>query len=153
MPRRYDRLDITNKLIWNLRDIGHTMGQLYEGKGSQKRILILLSEEGPLTQRALTQRLGIQPGSASEVLRKLEAAGWITRTPSQLDRRTTDLALTETGRPVTQQARAQREARHQEMFAPLSPQEKAQLLALLEKVNDHWDRQYRTSGGRSRRDS
>lgn len=152
MPRRYDHLDLTNKLIWNLRDIGHTLGRLYEGKGSQKRILILLSEEGPLTQRELTQRLGIQPGSVSEVLGKLEAAGWITRTPSRLDRRTTDLALTETGRPVAQQARAQREARHQEMFSSLSPQEKADLLALLEKVNAHWDRQYRTSGP-SRRDS
>lgn len=152
MPRRYDHLDLTNKLIWNLRDIGHTLGRLYEGKGSQKRILILLSEEGPLTQRELTQRLGIQPGSVSEVLGKLEAAGWITRTPSRLDRRTTDLALTETGRPVAQQARAQREARHQEMFSSLSPQEKADLLALLEKVNAHWDRQYRTSGP-DRRDS
>ena len=75
-----------------------------------------------------------------------------TPTPSRQDRQTTDLPLTETGRPVPQQARAQREARHQEMFSSLSPQEKADLLALLEKVNAHWDRQYRTSDP-DRRDS
>ena len=75
MKKRYDSLDKNNKLIWNFRDIGHTMRQTYEGKGSQSRILIILNEAETITQRALTQQLGIQPGSASEVLGKLESFG------------------------------------------------------------------------------
>lgn len=60
---RYNVADINDKLIINLRDISHTMRYLYEGKGSQKRILIVLDEIGSnITQRELTQRLGIQPG-------------------------------------------------------------------------------------------
>ena len=69
----YEYLDTNNKLIWNLRDIGHTMRHISEGKGSQKRVLITLRETEGMTQRELTRRLDIQPGSVSEVIGKLEA--------------------------------------------------------------------------------
>ena len=95
MQDRYHTLDINNRLIWNFRDIGHTMRRISEGRGSQKRVLIVLRETGIITQRELTQRLGIQPGSASEVIGKLEEAGMLIRTPSETDRRTADISLTE----------------------------------------------------------
>ena len=70
-------------LIFALRDVSHVMHVLYEGKGSQKRVLMVLQELGaPITQRELTERLGIRPASASEVIAKLESAGCIARTPS-----------------------------------------------------------------------
>ncbi|WP_304975963.1 MarR family transcriptional regulator, partial [uncultured Acetatifactor sp.] len=69
--------DINDGLILSLRDLHHTMHSLYEGKASQKRILIILNELEAITQRDLTERLGIQPGSASEILAKLEGSGWI----------------------------------------------------------------------------
>lgn len=116
---------------------------LFEGKGSQKRILIILFESGSMTQRELTVRLGIQPGSASEVIGKLEHAGLIRRTPGREDRRTVDIQLTEEGRIRAEEAFAARRLRHQEMFACLSEEEKLHLLALLEKLNADWDRRYR----------
>lgn len=145
MTNRYDLLDMNNKLIWNFRDIGHTMRRISEGKGSQKRILIILSETGPITQRELTKRLGIQPGSASEVIGKLEAAGLLIRTPSETDRRTTNIILTEAGKEAGKEARVRRTERHNQMFACFSDEEKDTLLALLEKVNAAWDEQYRES--------
>ena len=79
--KHYQEADIPKKLIINLRDINHVMRSLYEGKGSQKRILIVLNEVGNITQRELTERLGIQPGSVSEVIAKLEKLNedWKTR--------------------------------------------------------------------------
>lgn len=68
---KYQELDVDNKLIMNLRDLGHTLRILFEGKGSQKRILILLYEAEGMTQRELTEKLGVQPGSASEVIGKI----------------------------------------------------------------------------------
>ena len=53
--------NIDGKLVLGLLDISRTMRSLYEGRGSQKRILIVLSETGTITQRELTARLGIQP--------------------------------------------------------------------------------------------
>lgn len=147
MNKQYRKLDKNNKLIWNFRDIGHTMRQISEGKGSQKRILILLLENNGMTQRALTQRLGIQPGSASEVISKLEIAGLIVRTPSETDHRTTDIRLTEQGEALAQEAHAQCRKRHDQMFASLSEEEKDTLIALLERVNEDWDRKYRAGDG------
>lgn len=143
MSANYDTMDKDNKLIINLRDLGHMTRFLYEGRGSQKRILIILQEEGNMTQRELTERLGIQPGSASEVIGKLESAGLIQRSPSQKDRRTTDIQLTETGKAQAKEAAEQRKRRHQDMFSCFSAEEKDTLLMLMEKLNADWNRRYR----------
>lgn len=139
---QYEGSDQNGRLIINFRDINHIMRSLYEGKGSQKRILIVLLETGKITQRVLTERLGIQPGSASEVLAKLEHAGLIVRETSSEDRRTTDVSLTEKGREQAMEALALRQERHAQMFSCLSEQEKDQLLGLLEKVCRDWKKRY-----------
>ena len=143
MLDKYDQLGMDEKLAWNFRDIGHTMREMSEGKGSQKRILMILFESGSMTQSELTQKLGIKPGSASEVIGKLEWAGMIKRTPSQSDRRTADLELTETGRSEAKKAFEQQRLRHEMMFKCLSEEEKKPLLFLLEKINRSWDENYR----------
>ncbi len=139
---QYEGSDQNGRLIINFRDINHIMRSLYEGKGSQKRILIVLLETGKITQRVLTERLGIQPGSASEVLAKLEHAGLIVRETSSEDRRTTDVSLTEKGREQAMEALALRQEHHTQMFSCLSEQEKDQLLGLLEKVCRDWKKRY-----------
>lgn len=142
----YNATDINDKLIINLRDISHTMRFLYEGKGSQKRILIVLNEiDGSITQRELTKRLGIQPGSASEVIAKLESEGYVMRIPNETDRRTIDVMLTEAGKSAAAQSRGERDHRHEEMFSCLSEDEKGQLLSLLEKVREDWEKRYQNS--------
>lgn len=138
----YHAADINDKLIINLRNLNHIMRSLYEGKASQKRILIILNEMETITQRDLTERLGIQPGSASEILSKLENAGWILRTQNKGDRRTTDVCLTDSGRELATEALAQRRKRHEEMFSCLSEEEKEHLLSLLEKVCADWRSHY-----------
>lgn len=145
MKEQYKRLDQNNKLIWNFRDIGHTMRQIAEGRASQKRILILLRETAGMTQKELTARLGVQPGSASEVLNKLEQADLISRIPSEADHRTTDIRLTPAGEQLAQEAAAKRRERHEQMFSVLSEQEKDTLIELLERINAHWDKTYRQS--------
>lgn len=138
----YNAADKNDKLVINLRDISHTMKFLYEGRGSQKRILIILREVGSITQRELTERLGIKPGSASEVIAKLENAGLIQRISSEEDRRTTIISLTEEGEKRAVEAQEQRKQRHEQMFFALSDNEKTQLLSLLEKVNADWEVRY-----------
>ncbi len=142
----YDAANINDKLIINFRDIKHVMHSLYEGRGSQKRILMLLLKVGTITQQKLTEKLGIQPGSASEVLSKLEKNDLIIRTGNPNDRRTTDVMLTEQGRILAEEALEQRQKRHKEMFTCLSEKEKANLLALLEKVNSDWKERYQNIG-------
>lgn len=140
---RYQTLDMDNKLIWNFRDIGHFIRNLSEGRGSQKRILIIILEEEMITQRELTERLGIQPGSASEAIGKLENAGLIVRIQSDDDRRTTNIFLTKEGRLQAQKAFQERKERHQTMFSCLTDEEKETILGILEKVNSDWKQRYK----------
>lgn len=127
-----------SKLLWNLRHMGHVLHHNSEGKGSQKRILLMLEELGTIPQSQLTRSLGIQPGSASEVLGKLESAGLICRTPNEADHRTADVSLTKLGREKAAEARSQRDRQRREWFDCLTQEEKAALLPLLEKLSENW---------------
>lgn len=126
------------KLIHSLLDINHMMHRLYEGKASQSRILIILYEQQCMTQKELTELLGIQPGSASEILAKLEKAGLLKRVPSEKDHRTMELFLTPEGEKMAEEALANRQERHRQMFDCLSEEEGEQLSSLLEKLKEDW---------------
>ena len=121
-----------------IRELGHASRFHFDGKGGQGRILHILAEAGTMTQRELTERLGIQPGSASEVISKLERAGFVARATSEADRRTADITLTEAGKVQAAEQMAHRKERSHEMFLALTEEEKATLLALLEKLNGNW---------------
>ncbi len=143
MKEAYNDIDINKKLVINLRDIGHVIHCLYEGKASQKRILIILREEGRITQCRLTERLGVKAASVSEVIKKLEKAGLIEKKQCQQDKRTAIVKLTIKGKEEAHKAFEEREIRHQQMFSGLSNEEKALLLQLTEKLNNDWDTRYR----------
>ncbi|MCD8364534.1 MAG: MarR family transcriptional regulator [Clostridiales bacterium] len=138
---RYESADTNNRIIINLRELGHKIRFRFEGKGSQERVLEILKERGDMTQRELTERLGIKPGSSSEVLAKLESAGMIRRSPNENDRRVVDLSLTDAGREQAQKVSGLREEKQDQMLAALTAEEKETLLGLLEKVNRGWEAQ------------
>lgn len=148
MKDRYEREDTDSRIIRNFWGISHTMFRISEGKGNQRRILTLINEAGTISQRELTQRLDIQPGTASEFLGKMEEAGLIVRTPSEADRRTADIQLTPAGKVKAEEAAREREERHAQMFACLSGEEKDTLIGLLEKINGDWRRRYPGKGGK-----
>lgn len=133
-PEQYATLSTDEKLGIQLRELGH-MGRFHlESKGGQGRILHILAQEGGMTQRTLTEKLGIQPGSASEVIGKLERAGLVERQENAEDRRTSDIRLTELGRVQSTEASETRP----DPFSALSEEEKLQLLTLLEKLSADW---------------
>ncbi len=138
----YDNLSIDTKIIKNFRGISHTIMRNSEGKGSQSRILIILLENKEVSQRALTKHLGIQPGSVSEVLKKLEDNGLINRLASEDDRRTSILSLTTEGEEAAKKALSHKDQLYNEMLEVLDEKDKQELLALLEKLNDDWDHKY-----------
>ena len=51
----YNEAGVSDKLMFNLRYMSHTMRSQFEQKAGQKRILLMLNEQGTLTQRELTE--------------------------------------------------------------------------------------------------
>lgn len=142
--RNYDEMSIDEKLFALLGRLGRMSHGAFDGKSSQNRILHILSKSEHITQRELTEQLGIQPGSASELIKKLETAGLITRQSNSEDRRTVDLALTDAGKAQAEAGYPQH-ADHA-LFENLTEEEKQQLLSLLEKVGQDWHHRFRNEG-------
>ncbi len=139
---------VEERLFRHLRGIAHQMQHRADAKGGQGRILGVLLRRGKMTQRELQEHLGIQAGSLSEVLAKLEAGGLIARTPNEADRRGMEIELTAEGQRTAREREEQRRESREELFHALSQEERASLADLLEKLNEDWRSRLGRTGDR-----
>lgn len=99
---------------------------------TQYLVLMCLWEYGDQSVGALCERLYLDTGTLTPLLKKLEQKGLVTRTRSDIDGRRVDIALTESGAAMKEQAR----------FVPIgmgqcldiSPEDAQELVRLLHKV-------------------
>lgn len=106
---------------------------------TQGRILKILYLHGPMTQGVLQDKLGIQPGSMSEIAAKLERKGLLRREKNETDKRKVLLSLTDAGRLDVENYKAQGSPARGHRFSALSEEEQKTLCALLEKLMSSWD--------------
>ena len=131
---------LRRSMIGHLRDRG-PMGAPYQGQG---RILSLLKLKPEISQKELAHILNIRSQSLGELLVKLERSGYITRTPSEVDRRGMDIRLTESGKAVSEQ---DVEPAHQESFFDcLNEEEQTTLSDYLERLIKNLEEQQAEGG-------
>jgi DNA-binding MarR family transcriptional regulator len=87
-----------------------------------------------ITQQELADALLVTKGNISQLLRKLEQVGLITR---RQEGRTNCLSLTERGEALFRQVVPQQEALIADLLAPLSDDEQRELLRLLRKLDQN----------------
>lgn len=114
---------------------------------SQALVLSILAGRETLSQRELQQMLGIQPGSLSELLSKLEGKGYLVREKAE-DRRGNLLRITDEGRKAIPTAD---DLPGDDPFAALSDEQQDQLAALLRTLLNHWADAMEAAGPRERR--
>ncbi len=149
MEKKFNHnMTVEEKLFHHLRGLSHVMQHSADLRGGQGRILALLSHHENMSQRELQQMLGIQPGSLSEVLAKLEASGHIERKPNEQDKRNVDIALTTQGIICANEALSNRREMQQTLFQALTPEEKESLLSLLKKLSADWQQKFPKPEGR-----
>ena len=99
---------------------------------TQYLVMMALWEYGEMSVGSLCERLYLDTGTLTPLLKKLEQKGLVTRTRSAHDARRVDVALTDAGSSMKEQAR----------FVPLgmgecldvSPEDAAELVRLLRKL-------------------
>ncbi|MCD7920052.1 MAG: MarR family transcriptional regulator [Clostridiales bacterium] len=130
------------ELHFLLRQCGHRLhGKRRGGKASQRRVLRILTKYGEQTQHQLQERMGVQQGSLSELVKKLEARGLVARTRAPQDRRQVLIRLTDAGRAECE-ANHQRFLEHNEaLFAPLTQEEQETLRQMLTRLLRAWEAQ------------
>lgn len=92
-----------------------------------------------LSQAELAEVVGIRPQSIGPILVRLEQEGLITRSSSNVDRRTHLIGLTEAGRAAAEEARAFQCAFAEKTLAVLSEDERTALASAVVKINDALD--------------
>lgn len=97
----------------------------------QFAVLRALEANQGLSQAALGERLQIDASSIVLVLDDCQKAGWAERRPDPSDRRRYALHLTPAGRRVMLKARNVASKAQEQLFAPLSPKQRAALSELL----------------------
>ena len=96
---------------------------------------VIARAEAP-TQNAIGDQLGIPASSLVSVIDRLEESGLLERRTSAEDRRARTLHVTEEGRRTLIAAVRLAAELERRVCADLSPDERAQLLALLERVGE-----------------
>jgi MarR family transcriptional regulator, lower aerobic nicotinate degradation pathway regulator len=100
----------------------------------QFAVLSVIDGNPGLTQQALVEATGIDPSTMVQLLDSLAAAGWAERRPHATDRRKRAVHLTPEGAAVLARAREAATRVGEATFAPLAPEEREQLHALLRKL-------------------
>jgi len=102
----------------------------------QARALKVVSERDGVRLSDLAEALRIAPRSATEVADGLQERGLVERTPDPRDRRAGLLRPTDEGRRVRGEIDAARAADSSELFARLSPGDRAALARILRTLAD-----------------
>lgn len=91
---------------------------------AQYTMLSLVRRLGPTTSAQLARWLQVSAQSAGEMLKNLEARGWVARGESETNRRIVLLSLTPSGKRVVQRADQLVTAAEERFFAALSARER-----------------------------
>jgi DNA-binding MarR family transcriptional regulator len=92
-----------------------------------------------LSARELADQTDLTPGTVTQMLDHLEAAGLVRRTRSKQDRRIVLSALTERGVAVVAERKAQMEPRWQAALAEFSDRELTAAARVLDRLADYFD--------------
>lgn len=106
---------------------------------AQLRVLQIIEEKTDPTPKALATQMGVSQATVTSLVDKLVARGMALRCPSSLDRRQSNIVMTDKGRRTLAEAPDALQQRYVSKFADLADWEQAQLVASLERVADMLD--------------
>lgn len=144
-----EKKDLENELelLHLFRRCSHLMRRCTNSFPGQSYLLVLLLQNGPMTQRRLTELTQRRPATLSEQLENMERAGFVERKTSESDRRNIDLTLTAAGEEAASRAAEERAAAAEELFGPLEKSEKKELRRMLGRLLELWEKNAGERGG------
>ena len=138
----YEQLKLENQLCFPLyaaaRAVVGKYGPLLKELGltyTQYIVMMVLWENDGVSVRSLGEKLHLDSGTLTPLLKKLESIGYVTRKRSEEDERVVLVSLTETGRGLKE--KAAEVPGEVASCVPLTPEEAAALYGLLYKIIDN----------------
>ena len=121
--------------LWYCRKFGPS-GDPHRGQG---RVLAILNLQPEITQKELSYLLDMRNQSLGELLGKLEKSGAIIREPSQEDRRSMNIKLTEEGSQLIKQG-GKKPDDVSKIFDCLSVEDQAKLHEILDCLSNELEK-------------
>ena len=138
----YEQLKLENQLCFPLyaaaRAVVGKYGPLLKDLGltyTQYIVMMVLWENDGISVSDLGEKLHLDSGTLTPLLKKLESIGYVTRKRSEEDERVVLVSLTETGRGLKE--KAAEVPGEVASCVPLTPEEAAALYGLLYKIIDN----------------
>jgi MarR family transcriptional regulator, lower aerobic nicotinate degradation pathway regulator len=100
-------------------------------------VLVTLDESGPASQAAVSRRTGIYRSDLVAIINELADRALVERTPDPDDRRRNVVTITPQGRRYLDRLEELLARIQDDLLAPLSQSERAQLTGLLTRLMDH----------------
>lgn len=111
MAGKYDSLKLENQLCFPLYACSKEIVRRYKTyldkldlTYTQYIVMMVMWEERELNVKELGDKLFLDSGTLTPVLKKLEAKGYVTRERSKIDERTLIVTLTESGKELREMA-------------------------------------------------
>ena len=101
---------------------------------AQCRVALHLSTFGQMNQAALAEALGVTPMTVARMLDRMQEGGWIVRIPDPYDRRAFHVQATPKAEHALEDALHLGDEVTEVALAGLTPDEKATLIGLLQKI-------------------
>jgi len=101
---------------------------------TQFAALVKIGDEGMVSQNHLGRLTAMDPATSQGVIRRLESQGLVSRAADPVDRRRTQLCLTEAGMAMVAEAKRIGRDVTRATLAPLDAAEQAALTRLLKKL-------------------
>jgi DNA-binding MarR family transcriptional regulator len=146
------KLDFSQRFGFLVNEVGRLYGRQFDQLSrvevglsrAQCRLIgqVAYGHPGRLpTQAEIAQNLDLTPMAVATMVDRMEAAGWITRTPSTTDRRANAIALQPPAEAALDKAIALGDRLQESALAGFGADERRQLMAMLQRVlaNLHGD--------------
>jgi len=132
--------ELLAQLSQGYRHLSNTLMEQIGMHRAPASVLCRLFLQDGLTQSEIAEQLAVQGASVTQLLQRMEEAGWVTRQRDLEDNRLVRVYLTEQGREkersITQQLMKLQEA----IFAGITPRERAFLRQLLKQMQENMAR-------------
>ena len=152
--RTYDALKLDNQLCFPLYACSREIIRQYKPfldeldlTYTQYIAMMVLWERRSVTVKELGERLYLDSGTLTPLLKKLESKGMLTRARSKADERNLIVSLTDDGEKLRDRAIHIPEQMAQ--CSPIEPEEAAELYRILYKMLGHLQIPQARTGGRS----
>lgn len=124
-------------------DMGRGPRRGLSTRPGQNKIAKILekSEDGELPQPVLREKVGVQAGTLSELLIKMEKEGLVERRRSKRGGRELIVSVTEKGRICALESRLSERERDEELFGFMNDHDREELTRILNMILEKWHEQ------------